>query len=103
MPHYGKTMGFIANFLDQMQGRMVRRQFYRFCTLADEQGFEAGPTPFPLGDADTGEMLQAEFGEDCVGNAQLPFASIDQDQIGGHRFFGRHLFVTPGSTWRIAA
>ena len=27
VPHYGKTMGFITNFLNQMQGRMVRRQF----------------------------------------------------------------------------
>ena len=52
MPRNGETVGFITNFLDQMERRMFCRQLYRFATIGENQRFETRFAPFALGNTE---------------------------------------------------
>src|SRR5580700_11789854 len=76
----GKTMGFIAQPLDEIEHRVARRQLERVAAR-EEEGFAPGIAVRPLGDGGQG-YLGAKTGEHFAGGIELPEAAVDQDQVG---------------------
>src|SRR5579862_3148692 len=79
----GKTMGFIAQPLDEIEHRVARRQLERVAAR-EEEGFAPGIAVRSLGDGDQGN-LGAEASEHLAGGIELAEAAVDQHQVGPGR------------------
>src|SRR5580704_10821599 len=82
----GKTMGFIAQPLDEIEHRVARRQLERVAAR-EEEGFAAGVAVRPLGNGDQGD-LGAQPGEHLAGGIELAEAAVDQHQVRPRRLVG---------------
>src|SRR5712692_1763973 len=77
----GEAVRLVADSLDQVQAGMVGRKPHR--ALADPQLLETRLSLRPLGDADQRDVGEARLRERLFRRAHLPFASVDEDQVGG--------------------
>ena len=72
----GEAMGFVADALEEFEGAGV---------VIEAEGIDfAGAEDFFvfLGEADDGDVGEAEFGEFRAGGVELAFAAIDEDEVG---------------------
>ncbi len=86
VPGDGKTVGFIANVLDEMQGGHIRRQVQLFVALPHDQGLQPGLARHPLGDTHQQGVFATEklqlASQDLLGAAQLAEAAVDKEDVG---------------------
>ena len=77
MKSHRETMRFIANLLDQMQDRRMMIENDRFALAAVNVN-----DLLPFGDAGERRRQNAERVQGLGGGVQLPYPSVDQDQVG---------------------
>src|SRR5277367_225005 len=70
----------VAQALQEIEHRIARLE--REGRLAwHEEAFPAGIAVRPLGDADGGDVLQAEFAQHLARHLELALAAVDQNQV----------------------
>src|SRR3989449_6329625 len=77
----GEAVRLVADPLYQVQARVVGRKPHR--ALADPQLLQARLSLRPLGDADQRDVGEAGLRQRLFRRAHLPFAAVDEDQVGG--------------------
>ena len=82
MPGYGKAVGFIANFLDKMQGSRTGWQAQFFPAIGENQYLQTGLTPWPFGHTKQRNSVKLQLLHYFPGAANLPFPAVDHYQIG---------------------
>src|SRR5947209_12999050 len=87
-----EAMRLIAHPLDEVQNRIARAQPERLAAR-HEEGLPAGIALGPLGDADQGNLGNAERGARLACRSELALAAVDQEEIGPRR--GGLVFVVP--------
>ena len=77
----GEAMRLVAQALQEIEHRIARLE--REGRLArHEEALAAGVAVGPLGDADDGDVLQAELGQHLARHLELALAAVDQHQVG---------------------
>ena len=88
----GKAVGFIANLRHQHQGRRVASQIDFLAAIGEHQIFQAHLAALALFHAHDAREVQAKGLENFACNAHLPFAAVDQHQIGKAAFAQANAF-----------
>src|ERR1700704_4079187 len=77
----GEAMRLVPQALQEIEHRIA--WFEREGWLAGhEEAFAAGVSVGPLGDADGGDVFQAELGQHLARHLELALAAVDQHQVG---------------------
>src|SRR5512135_3063622 len=95
MPDDREAMRLVPDALNQVQARMLRRERADPPFGLDDQLFLSGPALGSLGNADHGDVVQAELDQRRACHAGLPLAAVDQHEIRYLAAVSRHALVAP--------
>src|SRR6185437_2974908 len=88
----GEAMRLIAQTLQEIEHRVARLEAHRLLSRAEE-ALAPGVAVRPLGDADDGNLADAEIGQHGVGRRHLPGAAVDQQQVGPRAAVAARVFL----------
>src|ERR1700687_2199421 len=77
----GESVRFVANLLQQVQSRIVRRQMQRRFAVGENYLFQSGFALGALRDTYQFRSMQALFGKHFGSNADLSLAAVDDQQV----------------------
>ncbi|MNG30434.1 hypothetical protein D3C84_1160500 [compost metagenome] len=81
MPGDGKAVRLVADLLDQVQCRRIRRQGELVGCIVEVEGFEAWLAGDALGDAKQNQLRHCQFPEHFLRHGELAFATVHQQNV----------------------
>ncbi len=87
-------MRLIADFLNQVQCRVLRRQLQRRAAIGENQGLQPWGSPFSFRHAEQPKVRQAKFSEGFGRYSNLATSAVDDDQRRRRGVSFDHFLVT---------
>ena len=98
-----EAMRLVADLLQQVQARMIGRQVQRLVAIGEDDVLLARPCARVLWRCRSAASVQPLLGQHLGGDADLPLAAVDHQQIGRRILAGTIRAQRRDSASRIAA